>query len=108
MVRSLTLDVKVWEPSVISLFQSLGNAYANSVWEELLRSKGAFHVDLPPSSSLKADKSHQIFISKPSAADSIAIKEKFIHAKVHSFNVSFSVSITQTLKACSSLLYGTP
>ncbi|XP_074295719.1 ADP-ribosylation factor GTPase-activating protein AGD3 isoform X1 [Silene latifolia] len=80
-VRSLTLDVKVWEPSVISLFQSLGNAYANSIWEELLRSKGAFHVDLPPSSSLKADKSHQIFISKPSAADSIAIKEKFIHAK---------------------------
>ncbi|KAK9751209.1 hypothetical protein RND81_02G250300 [Saponaria officinalis] len=80
-VRSLTLDVKVWEPSVISLFQSLGNSYANSVWEELLRSKGAFHVDLPASSSLKADKSHQIFISKPSAAESIALKEKFIHAK---------------------------
>lgn len=56
-VRSLTLDVKVWEPSVISLFQSLGNTFANSVWEELLRSKGAFHVDLPASSSLKAEKS---------------------------------------------------
>ncbi|KAL9226437.1 hypothetical protein vseg_002251 [Gypsophila vaccaria] len=80
-VRSLTLDVKVWEPSVISLFQSVGNSYANSVWEELLRSKGAFHVDLPASSSLKADKSHQIFVSKPSAAESIALKEKFIHAK---------------------------
>lgn len=80
-VRSLTLDVKVWEPSVISLFQSLGNTFANSVWEELLRSKGAFHVDLPASSSLKAEKSQQLFISKPSAADSIAIKEKFIHAK---------------------------
>lgn len=80
-VRSLTLDVKVWEPSVISVFQSLGNAYANSVWEELLRSKGAFHVDLSAVSSLKADKSQQLFISKPSAADSIAIKEKFIHAK---------------------------
>lgn len=36
-VRSLTLDVKVWEPSVLNLFQSLGNIYANSVWEELLR-----------------------------------------------------------------------
>lgn len=80
-VRSLTLDVKVWEPSVISLFQSLGNSFANSVWEELLRSKGAFHVDLSAASSLKADKSQQLFISKPSAADSIAIKEKFIHAK---------------------------
>ncbi|XP_056687023.1 ADP-ribosylation factor GTPase-activating protein AGD3 isoform X2 [Spinacia oleracea] len=80
-VRSLTLDVKVWEPSVISLFQSLGNSFSNSLWEELLRSKGAFHVDLSASSSLKADKSQQLFISKPSAADSIAIKEKFIHAK---------------------------
>lgn len=35
-VRSLTLDVKVWEPSVINLFQSLGNTFANSIWEELL------------------------------------------------------------------------
>ncbi|XP_057542142.1 ADP-ribosylation factor GTPase-activating protein AGD3 isoform X2 [Amaranthus tricolor] len=80
-VRSLTLDVKVWEPSVILLFQSLGNTFANSVWEELLRSKGAFHVDLSAVSSLKVDKSQQLFISKPSAADSISIKEKFIHAK---------------------------
>ncbi|XWS51494.1 hypothetical protein CRYUN_Cryun12cG0181200 [Craigia yunnanensis] len=37
-VRSLTLDVKVWEPSVLALFQSLGNIYANSIWEELLHS----------------------------------------------------------------------
>lgn len=37
-VRSLNLDVKVWESSVINLFQSLGNAFANSVWEELLHS----------------------------------------------------------------------
>lgn len=36
-VRSLTLDVRVWEASVINLFQSLGNAFANSIWEELLR-----------------------------------------------------------------------
>ena len=33
-VRSLTLDVKVWEPSVINLFQSIGNNFANSIWEE--------------------------------------------------------------------------
>lgn len=45
-VRSLTLDVKAWEPSVINLFQSLGNAFANSVWEELLQSRNAFQVDL--------------------------------------------------------------
>ncbi|GMP82188.1 hypothetical protein CsSME_00036615 [Camellia sinensis var. sinensis] len=41
-VRSLTLDFKVWEPSVISLFQSLGNTFANSVWEELLQSRSGF------------------------------------------------------------------
>lgn len=47
-VRSLTLDVKVWEPSVINLFQSLGNAFANSVWEEMLQAKGTIQVDLVP------------------------------------------------------------
>ncbi|KAL5682940.1 hypothetical protein ACJX0J_009325, partial [Zea mays] len=35
-VRSLTLDVRVWEPSVINLFQSLGNMFVNSIWEEML------------------------------------------------------------------------
>lgn len=47
-VRSLTLDVKVWEPSVISMFQSLGNTFANSVWEEHLQSRSGFQVDLVP------------------------------------------------------------
>ncbi|KAH1083307.1 hypothetical protein J1N35_023068 [Gossypium stocksii] len=32
-VRSLTLDVKVWESSIVELFRSLGNACYNSVWE---------------------------------------------------------------------------
>lgn len=45
-VRSLTLDVKVWEPSVIALFQSLGNTFANSVWEESLQARGAFQVNV--------------------------------------------------------------
>jgi hypothetical protein len=35
-VRSLKLDVKVWDSSVLTMFQSLGNLFANSVWEELL------------------------------------------------------------------------
>jgi hypothetical protein len=37
-VRSLTLDVRAWEPSVINLFQSLGNTFANTIWEEMLPS----------------------------------------------------------------------
>ncbi|KAF5449232.1 hypothetical protein F2P56_029702 [Juglans regia] len=80
-VRSLTLDVKVWDPSVISLFQSLGNTFANSVWEELLQSRSAFQLDLVPAGLYKSDKSQLIFLSKPSHADSISVKEKFIHAK---------------------------
>ncbi|KAF2307411.1 hypothetical protein GH714_026960 [Hevea brasiliensis] len=80
-VRSLTLDVKVWEPSVISLFQSLGNAFANSVWEELLQSRSTLQVDLISTGSYKSDKSQLHFISKPSPAESISVKEKFINAK---------------------------
>ncbi|XP_051122073.1 ADP-ribosylation factor GTPase-activating protein AGD3-like isoform X2 [Andrographis paniculata] len=77
-VRSLTLDVKVWEPSVINLFQSLGNSFANSIWEELLQSKGVFQMELSP----KGTNSHQMqYLSKPSPTDSISTKEKFIHAK---------------------------
>ncbi|KAL7241352.1 hypothetical protein ACSBR2_006882 [Camellia fascicularis] len=80
-VRSLTLDVKVWEPSVIRLFQSLGNTFANSVWEELLQSRSGFQVDLVPTSLYKSGKPQVYFISKPNHADSISMKEKFIHAK---------------------------
>lgn len=77
-VRSLTLDVKVWEPSVITLFQSLGNAFANSVWEELLQSKKTEHL---PAGFYKSDKPQLLYFCKPSPSDSIAVKEKFIHAK---------------------------
>ncbi|KAI4381328.1 hypothetical protein MLD38_007407 [Melastoma candidum] len=78
-VRSLTLDVKVWEPSVISLFQSLGNTFANSVWEELLHSRSHF----PVNTGLHGSSNPQICgITKPVHSDSISVKEKFIHAKV--------------------------
>ncbi|KAI9125980.1 hypothetical protein K1719_003398 [Acacia pycnantha] len=80
-VRSLTLDVKVWEPSVISLFQSLGNTFANSVWEEMLQSGSAFQIDLVPTGLSKSDKPQVLFISKPCQSDSLSVKEKFIHAK---------------------------
>ncbi|KAK9113346.1 hypothetical protein Syun_020143 [Stephania yunnanensis] len=80
-VRSLTLDVKVWEPSVIALFQSLGNAYANTIWEELLDSQSTFEADDFPPSLSKYDKQPLLPISKPSHADPISAKEKYIHAK---------------------------
>ncbi|KAL4584683.1 hypothetical protein LXL04_009291 [Taraxacum kok-saghyz] len=63
-VRSLELDVKAWEPSVIKLFQSLGNVFANSVWEKTLTN----------SESCES-------LGKPSCDDHISAKEKFIHAK---------------------------
>ncbi|KAM3268853.1 hypothetical protein P3S67_030817 [Capsicum chacoense] len=62
VVRSLKLDVKVWEPSIITLFEALGNVFVNSVWEELL-------------------KNTKSSLAKPSYADHISVKEKFIHAK---------------------------
>ncbi|GLU06288.1 hypothetical protein SLE2022_233320 [Rubroshorea leprosula] len=80
-VRSLTLDVKVWEPSVISLFQSLGNAFANSVWEELLQSRSTFQVDIVSTGLYKSDKPQLLPVGKPCYSDSISLKEKFIHTK---------------------------
>ncbi|XVF11424.1 hypothetical protein REPUB_Repub08aG0026300 [Reevesia pubescens] len=77
-VRSLTLDVKVWEPSVLALFQSLGNIYANSIWEGLLHS-GPTRTAMP--CSPKSDGHKQLLTMKPSHNDPISVKELFIHAK---------------------------
>ncbi|GJN38506.1 hypothetical protein PR202_gb27555 [Eleusine coracana subsp. coracana] len=80
-VRSLTLDVRVWEPSVINLFQSLGNTFANTVWEEMLPSSScADHGDISRADGLE-NTSHHSAVSKPKQSDPIAVKEKFIHAK---------------------------
>ncbi|CAL9037051.1 unnamed protein product [Musa banksii] len=79
-VRSLTLDVRAWEPSVINLFQSLGNTFANSIWEELLSSISNGKCD--DTSSILLDKNQEhMCISKPKHSDPISVKEKFIHAK---------------------------
>ncbi|CAN4080956.1 unnamed protein product [Withania somnifera] len=70
-VRSITLDVRVWEPTILDLFRTLGNAYCNSVWEELLLllSDGLTNVDAVQSAS------------KPSPKDAFHEKEKYILAK---------------------------
>uniref|UniRef100_A0A2P2MHC3 ADP-ribosylation factor GTPase-activating protein AGD4-like isoform X3 n=1 Tax=Rhizophora mucronata TaxID=61149 RepID=A0A2P2MHC3_RHIMU len=70
-VRSLTLDVKVWETTILELFQTLGNAYCNSVWEgSLLNTEGV-------------DKTDTVLLSvrKPRPKDAIYCKEKYIQAK---------------------------
>ncbi|EHA8589784.1 putative ADP-ribosylation factor GTPase-activating protein AGD3 [Cocos nucifera] len=82
LVRSLTLDVKVWEPSVINLFQALGNKFANSIWEELLPSTSNGKCDDISSSSELDKKQQQTSISKPKHSDPIPIKERFIQAKI--------------------------
>ncbi|XP_048334213.2 ADP-ribosylation factor GTPase-activating protein AGD3-like isoform X3 [Ziziphus jujuba] len=74
-VRSLTLDVKAWDHSVLTLFQSLGNTYTNSIWEELLYSRTSFlSGEMPMGNKLYS-------MRKPSYRDPISVKEKFIHAK---------------------------
>ncbi|KAK9935709.1 hypothetical protein M0R45_022797 [Rubus argutus] len=60
-VRSLTLDVKVWEPTIVDLFCNLGNAYCNSVLDD--------------SNAMKTS------LSKPGPKDAIQHKEIFIQAK---------------------------
>lgn len=47
-VRSLVLDVKAWEPSVITLFRALGNVFVNSIWEGLLHAARTFQADEIP------------------------------------------------------------
>ncbi|XP_059285469.1 ADP-ribosylation factor GTPase-activating protein AGD3-like isoform X1 [Lycium ferocissimum] len=79
-VRSLALDVKVWEPSVITLFQALGNVFVNSIWEGLLHPRRTFQADEIPMRFLESHK-HKQFFCKPSDDDHISVKEKFIHAK---------------------------
>ncbi|ONK72097.1 uncharacterized protein A4U43_C04F15680 [Asparagus officinalis] len=86
-VRSLTLDVKVWEPSVINLFQSLGNNFANSIWEELLPSTSNGQVT--DRCSLDQKQLH-IYSTKPKHTDPISIKEKFIQAKAEASLVNKS------------------
>ncbi|XP_057477534.1 ADP-ribosylation factor GTPase-activating protein AGD4-like isoform X2 [Actinidia eriantha] len=70
-VRSITLDVRVWEPTVLDLFRILGNAYCNSIWEELLL--------------LQNNRTNQsnafISVTKPMPKDDIHQKEKYIQAK---------------------------
>ncbi|KAJ4710370.1 ADP-ribosylation factor GTPase-activating protein [Melia azedarach] len=69
-VRSLTLDVKVWEPTILDLFGALGNAYCNSIWEGSLKDG-------------RVEKSDSInpSVRKPCPRDVIHYKEQYIQAK---------------------------
>ncbi|XP_074273488.1 ADP-ribosylation factor GTPase-activating protein AGD2-like [Silene latifolia] len=71
-VRSITLDVRVWEPTILELFKALGNAYCNSVWEELLSHDKDSNGETECSTTA---------IVKPSSHDSFNKKEKYIHMK---------------------------
>lgn len=68
-VRSITLDVKVWEPTILDLFRALGNAFGNSIWEERLQNNSANGTNrlLP--------------VTKPCHGDAINQKEKYILQK---------------------------
>ncbi|KAH7434462.1 hypothetical protein KP509_06G018700 [Ceratopteris richardii] len=85
-VRSLTLDVKVWEPSVISLFQSLGNQFCNSIWEECMLKGDSLRNSGNISSMIGFESDHRTeetnsSTKKPDARDSLLAKEKYIHSK---------------------------
>ncbi|KAL8254213.1 hypothetical protein R6Q59_032434 [Mikania micrantha] len=67
-VRSINLDVKVWESTVMDLFRNLGNTYCNSIWENSLQTNCE-------------DKSHALAVNKPSPIDANQKREKYIIAK---------------------------
>ncbi|KAI3501954.1 hypothetical protein L1887_29983 [Cichorium endivia] len=71
-VRSINLDVKVWEATVMDLFRNLGNTYCNSVWEKLLPPTNKFFIE---------EGSDPVAINKPSHKDAIQQREKYIIAK---------------------------
>nr|GMD30941.1 ADP-ribosylation factor GTPase-activating protein AGD4-like isoform X1 [Ipomoea batatas] len=95
-VRSITLDVRVWEPTVVDLFQTLGNSYCNSVWEERLA--------LPNNETTST-----VSVSKPNPADAFHQKEKYILAKyveklfinkeAFAYNTNGVTSIWEAVKA---------
>ncbi|CAH1414769.1 unnamed protein product [Lactuca virosa] len=70
-VRSINLDVKVWEPTVMELFRNLGNKYCNSIWEKLPQTN-KFFIE---------DETDAVLVSKPSPKDAIQQREKYINAK---------------------------
>ncbi|KZV49385.1 hypothetical protein F511_10925 [Dorcoceras hygrometricum] len=70
-VRSVTLDVRVWEPVVLDLFRALGNSFCNSIWE----------ASLPPHNFIKQESEDILSVTKPSPADGFHRKEKYIQAK---------------------------
>ncbi|MCO5606054.1 hypothetical protein L7F22_060241 [Adiantum nelumboides] len=85
-VRSLTLDVKVWEPSVINVFQSLGNQFCNSVWEELYLNQDSPARLSNVDSMTRFDSGHgsgelSFTLKKPDTRDSLLAKERFIYSK---------------------------
>ncbi|XP_041011024.1 ADP-ribosylation factor GTPase-activating protein AGD2-like isoform X5 [Juglans microcarpa x Juglans regia] len=71
-VRSLTLDVRVWEPTVLDLFRNLGNSFCNSIWEELL---------LHENERIDESRTMMASVTKPCPKDVISCKEKYIQSK---------------------------
>ncbi|TVU29120.1 hypothetical protein EJB05_20670, partial [Eragrostis curvula] len=65
-VRSLRLDVKVWEPVIMDLFRGIGNDFANSIWEALL----------PKDEVTEESNGAILFIEKPKPSDAFSIKER--------------------------------
>ncbi|KAG5610114.1 hypothetical protein H5410_021395 [Solanum commersonii] len=108
-VRSITLDVRVWEPTILDLFRTLGNSYCNSMWEKLVQlpSEG-FNVKgpLPAKKRLNVERYQRSQNSNltPSLKDAFHEKEKYILAKATLLSVANKASLNSKVM----LLLGTP
>ncbi|KAL5168991.1 ADP-ribosylation factor GTPase-activating protein AGD2 [Glycine soja] len=96
-VRSITLDVRVWENTVLELFDNLGNAYCNSVWEGLLlldqERLGESNVPMKPCST-DAFQHKEKYIQAKYVEKSLIIREEDIPG-----NPSVSIRIWQAVQA---------
>ncbi|CAI8616788.1 unnamed protein product [Vicia faba] len=96
-VRSITLDVKVWEPTILELFNNLGNTFCNSIWEGLLllgdERVGESNVPLKPCSTDPSQYKEK-YIQAKYAEKSLVIREEDIPEKP-----SVSTKIWQAVQA---------
>lgn len=99
-VRSLNLDTKVWDNVTVRLFERLGNALVNSVWEENLPSQPLADKTIAARTRLPSVTGEEEWVwgdgsdggddnesntigttPKPRSGDSAAMKERFITTK---------------------------
>lgn len=76
-VRSLTLDIRVWDASIVAMMRSLGNGFVSTVWDAQIQA----NEESDSSSEEGEEKQSGLAGLKPGPAAPYADKERYIRAK---------------------------